>query len=1057
MEALRSPARRVRRRFAHICVPVLSAFACVLLVAAATAPAAALEDLTLEEVRQRIVENGWSWEAGDAFASQYTAEERARMRGYAPPPGYDEELKSHLAILPVEKDLPTSFDWRTMDGITHVKNQGECGSCWAFAATAEMEAFVKIYYNKTLNLSEQQVISCNGMGAGCDGGWASAAYSVFYDHGGIHRHCMPYESTNYIPCTETEHIPLAWVTGWRHISNDVTQIKTALLDGPVCTGIEAAGEFDYYTSGCYDAPGVGWTNHLVLIIGWDDRACDNNGAWIIKNSWGTAWGLGGYGYVQYGAALIGSGVTQLYYTPPPVNVAVTSPTATTELVAGAEVPITWNITGGTPINYVDIWWSHDDYHFDEPLAVNLPNTGSFDWTVPNQATDVGKLIVFPHAGTDVGYGFSADLTILGHKVRYVSAAGSHTAPFESPATAAHTISAAVAACTGFDSVMVAAGDYLETVTVGSTVRLFGGWDAGFTGRDPGVNTTRLQGVSSALRFYAGSGDYGMVEGFLFENCQGGYYTNPVAGNHGGAIYSLNASPTIRDCVFRTNRAAPGANPGYGGAILACGGSPLLEDCQFEENVATWGAGVALLEPVAATLRRNTFLANVCSDSLGSQHGGGLYLAGGQASLEDDVMQGNAAGRGGGIYVVQAALDAAGVTLAGNRAYSGGGGLFAEEGDVDWRRGALTGNLTHTGNGGGVGAGSSQVVLVNMRAEGNAAASIGGAVYVMGGAEGRVENCLFEGNGAGSLAGGVFVSTPGAFSVRNSVVTGSAGGGLFCVGTAATADYNDVYDNGGNDYCGNPPGPHDVSGDPCYVDVAGGDYGLGLHSPCLDAGDPDPACADPDGSPADIGLLGGPEGATEAPAAVADAAIEDLGGGTYRLSWTANPEPDVVQYVVYRDSGVVFVPAVDKVVSTLTPPTVTYEDTPPHPCYYLIVAVDAEGHVGGYSERLEAGSVSGIGEDGLPRALAIAGVAPNPFNPQTTIWYDLPRRGPVNLALYDLRGRLVRTLVDGIREPGRHAAVWDGRDHAGGVAAAGVYFVRVRSGDGEVTRKVLLAK
>lgn len=94
---------------------------------------------------------------------------------------------------------------------------------------------------------------------------------------------------------------------------------------------------------------------------------------------------------------------------------------------------------------------------------------------------------------------------------------------------------------------------------------------------------------------------------------------------------------------------------------------------------------------------------------------------------------------------------------------------------------------------------------------------------------------------------------------------------------------------------------------------------------------------------------------------------------------------------------------------------------------------------------------------LPRALAITQVAPNPFNPTTTISFDVPRAGPVSLAVFDVRGRLVRTLVDASLEVGRHRVTWDGRDAHGAAAASGVYFARLRDATARKTIKMVLAK
>ena len=94
---------------------------------------------------------------------------------------------------------------------------------------------------------------------------------------------------------------------------------------------------------------------------------------------------------------------------------------------------------------------------------------------------------------------------------------------------------------------------------------------------------------------------------------------------------------------------------------------------------------------------------------------------------------------------------------------------------------------------------------------------------------------------------------------------------------------------------------------------------------------------------------------------------------------------------------------------------------------------------------------------LPCAFALSQSFPNPFNPSTTIRYDLKAKGLVTIKLYDVSGRLVRTLVDGIKDAGSYSAAWDGRNNLGSAAASGIYFCKMEAGDWSATRKIVMLR
>jgi len=1013
-----------------------------------------------DALRRQALENGNHWQVDETFSRSLTPERRANLLGFAPPPGYQATLEQHLKIYPMDKSLPASLNWRDLGGITPVKNQAQCGSCWAFAATAEMEAFVKIYYGVELDLAEQQVISCNPYGAGCGGGSASAAYYVFRQQGGVLENCHPYLQADppAAPCEQVGLKKYAWVDGFDYISNDINQIKTALQNGPVCTGIDGGPDFEAYGSGCFDLPGT-MVNHLVLIVGYDDRSCGGNGAWLIKNSWGPGFGEGGYAWVQYGAAQTGHGVTQLQYTVPPVTITLDSDLGADGLYGDQWTDVNWT-TYGAAAPTVDIWLGVDGSCHDILVAENVPNTGTYAWQVPNMGTDYASLVVFPSGDTTQGYGLSAEpMQIIGHKTRYVSVLGSDTPPYETIATAAHQISDAVVVCTGTDTVLVAGGDYFGNVTLNSTVRVIGSWNESFTVQDIVAHPSRLQGSGSAVRVYAGSGEFGLLDGFVVHDCYGGNTSEPVNGQHGGAVYCSGASPTFQNCIFTGNRAAAGTGIGYGGAVCVIDGAPVFRDCEFTDNVASSGGAVGVFGTATASFIDCSFMRNVLSDSMESNIGGALFVEDGSVSMNGGSLVNNgAAGRGGAVYVLGGQVQLDQVALSNNRARNGGGAVTTNGGSLTLQGVLLSGNSTLAGNGGALDISGTSVDLSNVRITGNTAPNIGGGVSAFS-ATGKVENCQFDANSGGS-AGGLFFVGDGVSILRNNMVFDNVGGGLLASGADVVEDWNNVWRNVGGDNMTAVPGVHSCSLDPMFVDAAAGDFGLGQYSPNVDGGESDAGYLDPDGSVADIGLKGGPLADFVAPDRVNGAVLTDLGGGNYQLTWNVASGSGIDHYVVYRDSSAIFRPTPLKAMSLVAHPDHSFDDTPPAgEWYYLVAAVDINGYSSGYSDRVyvTGGGLSAAGDGDLPQSMAISGIAPNPFNPTTTIFYDLPTDGQVQLGVYDVRGRHVRDLAGGRVTAGRHQVVWDGRDHTGRMSAAGVYFVLLKGPQGTVTSKMVLAK
>ncbi len=276
------------------------------------------EQAKIDRINRIIEENDYCWTAGRTSVSALTDEQFARLLGLRLPADLDERrqraARDGRLITALEgMSFPASFDWRAQGGVTPVKSQGNCGSCWAFCATAAFESQILIHSGLAEDLSEQALVSCNPLGDDCGGGWMETAYDLFAGSGAVRESCMPYHEVDTDPCIQASCDVAAYLDSYYYVDDTVEAIKTAMLAGPVACAIAVCGGFSSYTGGCYDE-NCSEINHGVLLVGWDDSMC-GDGAWILKNSWGPDWGENGYMYIKYGSCYIGYATDALNYTP----------------------------------------------------------------------------------------------------------------------------------------------------------------------------------------------------------------------------------------------------------------------------------------------------------------------------------------------------------------------------------------------------------------------------------------------------------------------------------------------------------------------------------------------------------------------------------------------------------------------------------------------------------------------------------------------------------------------------------------------------------------------
>lgn len=260
-----------------------------------------------------MAQSNGNWIAGlsdDEFQS---------LLGFVPPVGYTEPSPDPSLK---DRDFPERFDWRELNGVTPVKSQGQCGSCWAFAATAVLESQVYIATGTPPDYSEQQLVDCTPMCYGCNGGNYDYAWDYLKEPGFILEADYPYQAQN-LPCEQRYHDPYIRVLTYQYINTSEDSIKANLMDyGPVACSIGANSNLKEYTGGCYEDPSTTSINHAVVIVGWDDNICPN-GSWIVKNSWGSSWGDNGFFTINRGDVHIGSYSAIAYYEEiPPVRIQV---------------------------------------------------------------------------------------------------------------------------------------------------------------------------------------------------------------------------------------------------------------------------------------------------------------------------------------------------------------------------------------------------------------------------------------------------------------------------------------------------------------------------------------------------------------------------------------------------------------------------------------------------------------------------------------------------------------------------------------------------------------
>jgi cathepsin L len=233
--------------------------------------------------------------------------------------GYIDTSKKKDEIKPTTCSVSSpKWDWRTEGKITPIKMQGSCGSCWAFTTAAVVETAYLIKNNKTVDLSEQQIVNCSGAGS-CNGGWYEDAFKYMsmkspYNAGkksGILENFEPYKGKD-MSC-KTYSATTYQTVAWGYVADGdriptVKEMKQAICKyGAIASTVYATSQFQAYKSGVFNEKiklsSPSQVNHAITLVGWDDKL----NSYLLKNSWSKNWGIEGYMWIDYRTNNIGYG------------------------------------------------------------------------------------------------------------------------------------------------------------------------------------------------------------------------------------------------------------------------------------------------------------------------------------------------------------------------------------------------------------------------------------------------------------------------------------------------------------------------------------------------------------------------------------------------------------------------------------------------------------------------------------------------------------------------------------------------------------------------------
>ena len=260
----------------------------------------------IEHMRAVLAAEGQSFEIGWNDAMNYTIDQLCNLN---PDLAGEEDFEHEMFESDIDYTmaLPTSYTGKCGG----VRNQGSCGSCWAFGITGAIESQWAQVTGSYYDFSEQYLLDCNSYGYSCNGGWFTAFNDCKYPKYFKWESCYPYVAYKK-SCTAGSSCNADYCSSWAYVGSSsgvpsTSSIKQKIYDkGGVAAAVYVDSYFQAYRSGCFTRNRTGSVNHAIVLCGWNDNQCGTGvGAWRLKNSWGTSWGESGFMWIKYGVQRVG--------------------------------------------------------------------------------------------------------------------------------------------------------------------------------------------------------------------------------------------------------------------------------------------------------------------------------------------------------------------------------------------------------------------------------------------------------------------------------------------------------------------------------------------------------------------------------------------------------------------------------------------------------------------------------------------------------------------------------------------------------------------------------